>query len=305
MQEYDLVALKAFVAVVEAGSFNKAAEQLEASTAAVSRRVSGLEHALGVRLLNRTTRRIDLSEAGKQFYDDVLNIFHSLEEAEERIQTGRETVRGNLRVAAPLSFGIQRVAPVLPGFMKRYPELRVQLQLEDRFTDLVSDSIDVAIRIGTLKDSSLVATRIASISAVFCASPDYLSRHGEPRKPQELGGHDCLHYSLLSTREEWGFAEGQAGKDIEISGSLSANNGEVLKEAAVQGLGITLLPTFIAEDALQDGRLKEILRRYRPKPFGLYAVRPSRQFTPARVRLLIEYLKEQFADQWGSESNCC
>lgn len=297
MQDYDLVALKAFVAVVEAGSFNKAAEQLEASTAAVSRRVSGLEHALGVRLLNRTTRRIDLSEAGKQFYDDVLNIFHSLEEAEERIQTGRETVRGNLRVAAPLSFGIQRIAPVLPGFMKRHPALRVQLQLEDRFTDLVSEGIDVAIRIGTLKDSSLVATRIASIAAVFSASPDYLSRRGEPRKPQDLSGHDCLHYSLLSTREEWGFAEEQAGNDIDISGSLSANNGEVLKEAAVQGLGITLLPTFIAEDALKDGRLQEILRRYRPKPFGLYAVRPSRQFTPARVRLLIEYLKEQFAGQ--------
>ena len=297
MQQYDLVALKAFVAVVEAGSFNKAAEQLEASTAAVSRRVSGLENALGVKLLNRTTRQIDLSEAGKQFYQDVLNIFHSLEEAEERIQTGRETVRGNLRVAAPLSFGIQRIAPVLPGFMKRHPALRVQLQLEDRFTDLVSEGIDVAIRIGTLKDSSLVATRIASIAAVFCASPDYLSRRGEPRKPQDLSGHDCLHYSLLSTREEWGFAEEQAGNDIDISGSLSANNGEVLKEAAVQGLGITLLPTFIAEDALKDGRLQEILRRYRPKPFGLYAVRPSRQFTPARVRLLIEYLKEQFAGQ--------
>ena len=297
MQEYDLVALKAFVAVVEAGSFNRAAEQLEASTAAVSRRVSGLENALGVKLLNRTTRQIDLSEAGKQFYQDVLNIFHSLEEAEERIQTGRETVRGNLRVAAPLSFGIQRIAPVLPGFMKRHPALRVQLQLEDRFTDLVSEGIDVAIRIGTLKDSSLVATRIASIAAVFCASPDYLSRRGEPRKPEDLSGHDCLHYSLLSTREEWGFPEGQAGKDIEISGSLSANNGEVLKEAAMQGLGITLLPTFIAEDALQDGRLKEILRRYRPQPFGLYAVRPSRQFTPARVRLLVEYLKAQFAGE--------
>ena len=295
MQEYDLVALRAFVAVVEAGSFNRAADQLDASTAAVSRRVSALENALGVKLLNRTTRKIDLSEAGKQFYRDVLNILHSLEEAEERIQTGRETVRGNLRVAAPLSFGIQRIAPLLPGFMKRYPELRVQLQLEDRFTDLVSEGIDVAIRIGTLKDSSLVATRIASISALFCASPDYLSRRGEPRKPEELSGHDCLHYSLLSTREEWSFPEVEAGRDIEISGSLTANNGEVLKEAAVQGVGITLLPNFIAEDALEDGRLKEILPRYRPKPFGLYAVRPSRQFTPARVRVLTEYLKEQFS----------
>ena len=283
------------MAVVEAGSFHRAAEQLEASTAAVSRRVSGLESALGVKLLNRTTRQIDLSEAGRQFYRDVQNILYSLEAAEERILTGRETVRGNLRVAAPLSFGIQRIAPILPGFMKRYPELRVQLQLEDRFTDLVSEGIDVAVRIGTLKDSSLVATHIDSIARVYCASPDYLLQHGEPRKPEELGGHNCLHYSLLSTREEWSFAGGRAGKDIDISGSLSANNGEVLKEAAIQGLGITQLPTFIAADALQDGRLKAILRRYCPQPLGLYAVRPSRQFTPARVRLLIEFLRERLA----------
>lgn len=294
MQEYDLVALKAFVTVVEAGSFNRAAGQLEASTAAVSRRVSGLENALSVKLLNRTTRQIDLTEAGKQFYEDVLNIFHSLEEAEERIQTGRENIKGNLRVAAPLSFGIQRIAPILPGFMRRYPELRVQLQLEDRFSDLVSEGIDIAIRIGTLKDSSLIATRIASIPRVFCASPDYLSRRGEPQKPDDLTGHACLHYSLLSTREEWSFSEEHANKEIEITGPLSTNNGEVLREAAIQGMGVTLLPTFIVEDVLKDGRLTEILRQYCPKPFGLYAVRQSRQFTPARIRLLIEYIKEQF-----------
>ena len=294
MQEYDLVALKAFVTVVEAGSFNRAAGQLEASTAAVSRRVSGLENALSVKLLNRTTRQIDLTEAGKQFYEDVLNIFHSLEEAEERIQTGRENIKGNLRVAAPLSFGIQRIAPILPGFMRRYPELRVQLQLEDRFSDLVSEGIDIAIRIGTLKDSSLIATRIASIPRVFCASPDYLSRRGEPQKPNDLTGHACLHYSLLSTREEWSFSEEHANKEIEITGPLSTNNGEVLREAAIQGMGVTLLPTFIVEDVLKDGRLTEILRQYCPKPFGLYAVRQSRQFTPARIRLLIEYIKEQF-----------
>ncbi len=294
MQEYDLVALKAFVTVVEAGSFNRAAEQLEASTAAVSRRVSGLENALSVKLLNRTTRQLDLTEAGKQFYEDVLNIFHSLEEAEERIQTGRENIKGNLRVAAPLSFGIQRIAPILPGFMRRYPELRVQLQLEDRFSDLVSEGIDIAIRIGTLKDSSLIATRIASIPRVFCASPDYLSRRGEPQKPDDLTGHACLHYSLLSTREEWSFSEEHANKEIEITGPLSTNNGEVLREAAIQGMGVTLLPTFIVEDVLKDGRLTEILRQYCPKPFGLYAVRQSRQFTPARIRLLIEYIREQF-----------
>ncbi len=292
MQQYDLLALKAFATVVEAGSFNRAAEQLGTSKATVSRRVSSLERALGAKLLNRTTRHIDLTEAGKQFYEDVLNIFHSLEEAEDRIQTGRENIKGTLRVATPLSFGIHCIAPVLPVFMKRYPELKVQLLLEDRFTDIVAEGIDVAIRIGFLKDSTLVATRITSVPRVFCASPDYLARHGEPKKPADLAKHDCLHYSLLSARVEWGFLQGDEARDIEINGSLSTNNGEVLMEAAIQGVGITMLPAFIVNDALEDGRLQAILTRYEPKPFGLYAVRPSRQFTPARVRLFTEYIAE-------------
>lgn len=296
MQQYDMVALKAFVTVVEAGSFNRAADQLEASTAAVSRRISALESALGVKLLNRTTRQIDLTDAGRQFYPDIINIFESLEEAEEKIQTGRETIKGNLRIAAPVNFGIGRIAPILPIFMKRHPELRVHLQLDDSFTDLVAEGVDVAVRIGSLKDSTLVATRLASIPRVFCASPEYLTRHGEPERPEELSSHDCLHYSLLSTRENWGISMGDEARDIEISGPLSTNNGDVLKEAAIQGLGISMMPTFIVEDALKDGRLKEILSDFVPAPFGLYAMRPSRHFTPVRVRALIEYLKEQFDD---------
>ena len=296
MQQYDLISLKAFVTVVEAGSFNRAAEQLEASAAAVSRRVSGLESALGVKLLNRTTRHIDLTEAGKQFYEDIVNILESLEAAEEKIQTGRETIKGNLRVAAPLSFGIGRIAPILPVFMKRHPELKVHMQLEDRFTDLVAESIDVAVRIGALKDSSLVATRLADIPRVYCASPQYLAAHGEPLTPEELAAHDCLHYSLISRGEHWRFSLGDEMRDIEVSGPLSTNNGDVLREAAIHGLGITMMPTFIVEDALADGRLKEILTAYRPGPFGLYAVRPSRHFTPLRVRAFIQFLKEQFDD---------
>jgi DNA-binding transcriptional LysR family regulator len=296
MQQYDLIALKAFATVVESGSFNRAADLLEASAAAVSRRISGLESALGVKLLNRTTRHIDLTEAGRQFYSDVVNILESLEEAEEKLQTGRETIKGNLRIAAPLSFGVGRIAPILPVFMKRHPELKVHLQLEDRFTDLVAEGVDVAIRIGSLKDSTLVATRLASIPRVFCASPEYLALHGEPIKPEELSGHECLHYSLLSTREDWSFSTRDESGDIEISGPLSTNNGDVLKEATIQGLGISMMPTFIVQDALDDGRLKAILADYCPSPFGLYAVRPSRHFTPARVRALIEYLKTQFDD---------
>ncbi len=300
MQQYDLTELRAFVAVVETGAFNRAADQLDASAAAVSRRISALESALGAKLLNRTTRQIDLTEAGRQFYTDINSILDSLEEAEEKIQTGRETIRGNLRIAAPLSFGIARIAPILPTLMKRHPELNIHLQLEDRFTDLVSEGVDVAVRIGSLKDSTLVATRLAAIPRVFCAAPDYLAQHGEPGKPEDLSRHNCLNYSLLSTRDNWSFAMGDATRDIEITGTLSTNNGDVLKEATLQGIGITMIPRFFVEDELGDGRLKAVLSDYNPEPFGLYAVRPSRHFTPARVRALIEYLKEQLDD--GSSS---
>ncbi len=290
MQQYDLVALNAFRTVIETRSFNGAAKLLGASTAAVSRRISALECALGVKLLHRTTRKIDPTEAGKQFYLDVQNVFCTLEEAEERVREGRETIKGNLRVAAPSSFGVHCIAPVIPGFMKRYPELKAQLHLEDKPTDLVLEGIDVAIRIGFLKDSSLVATRIGTAPRVFCASPEYLERHGEPEKPGDLSSHSCLHYNLLSKEEEWYFET----ESVKVDGPLSTNNGEVLKEAAIQGMGITMLPTFIVQDALQDGRLKAVLALHRPEPFGMYAVKLSRHFTPARVRLFIEYLKEHF-----------
>lgn len=294
MQQYDLIALHSFMAVVETTSFKRAAEKLEVSTAAISRRVSALEKALGVKLLNRTTRQIDLTDAGKQFYDDLQDIFCSLDEAEERLQQGRETVKGNLRIAAPLSFGTMCIAPVLPGFMKRYPALNVQLQLEDRFADIVLEGIDIAVRIGVPEDSSLVAIRIASVPRAFCASPSYLEQYGEPKTPSDLTGHNCLHYNHISMKEEWSYLKGGKMHKFDVTGTLSTNNGEVLRDAAIEGIGLTLLPAFIVADALRAGTLKVIMTQYCPKPFGLYVVRSSRQFTPARMKLFIDYLKDVF-----------
>jgi DNA-binding transcriptional LysR family regulator len=297
MQEYDLGALRSFVAVIESGSFVRAAEQLNASTAAISRRISALEQALGSQLISRTTRRLGLTEAGGLFYADVLNILQMLGEAEERVRIGREKIAGLLRVAAPLSFGIQQVAPVLPSFMKRHPDLNVQLLLEDQITDLQAEGIDVAIRIGSLRDSSLVATRICPIARVFCAAPDYLAKNGEPQTPGDLKDHCCLHYSLLSVREEWGIVFDESTELIDIAGSLSANNAEVLKESAIQGMGVTMLPLFVVQDALTDGRLRQVLPSYSPASSSLYAVRLSRQFTPARVRVFIEFLRNSFGEK--------
>lgn len=296
MEQYDLVDLRSFVAVVECGSFVRAAEQLEVSTAAISRRIANLEEALGTRLIVRTTRRLDVTEAGRRYYADALTVFQLLGEAEERVRVGRESVTGLLRVAAPLSFGIQQVAPILPAFMRRHPDLKVQLLLEDRYTDLQAEGIDVAIRIGSLRDSSLVATRIGTIERVFCAAPAYLAEQGEPRGPEDLKRHTCLHYSLLSMREEWGVVFGEASESIEIRSVFAANNAEVLKECAIQGMGIVMLPEFVARDALADGRLREVLSDFSRTTSGLFAVRLSRQFTPARMRLFIDFLRESFGE---------
>jgi DNA-binding transcriptional LysR family regulator len=292
MQQYNFSDIQAFLKVVETGSFTRAAEQLNASTAAVSRRVSALENSLGVKLLNRTTRQLHLTDAGQQYSGDMQNVLTALEEAEQKVQRGKQDIKGNLRVAAPLSFGIKCIAPVLPGFLNKYPSLNIDLLLEDRRTDLFSEGIDLAIRIGNLQDSSLIASRIGEVSMAFCASPEYLSEHGEPKHPSELSQHKVLRYNLVSASDEWGPAQGEKQK-IALQWQLSANNGEVLREAAIQGLGIVKLPTFIVMDALRDGRLKEVMCKYTQDLIGIYAVRPSRQFTPAKIKLLIQYMKDQ------------
>jgi DNA-binding transcriptional LysR family regulator len=292
MQKYNFPDIQAFLKVVETGSFTRAAQQLNASTAAVSRRVSALESALSIRLLNRTTRQLHLTDAGQQYAADMQHVMMALEEAEQKVQRAGREVTGKLRLAAPLSFGIERIAPVLPGFLKQHPGLRIDLQLEDRRTDLLSEGIDLAIRIGTLEDSTLIATRIGEISKAYCASPDYLLEHGEPRHPAELNKHKLLRYNLISAADEWGL-DGDSSQSTSVAWQLSANNGEALREAAIEGLGIAMLPTFIVMDALRDGRLKEIMCKYTQDLSGVFAVRPSRRFTPTKISLLIEYLKEQ------------
>ncbi|MEX3021722.1 LysR family transcriptional regulator [Kluyvera sp. STS39-E] len=299
MKEYDLISLRSFVAVVESGSFYNAAVQLDASSAAISRRVSALEAALSVKLINRTTRQLDLTPSGQQFYQDVLGILSALEQAEERLNCAQETYSGIIRLGAPLSFGTQKLAPLLPAFLKKYPQITVTLQLEDRVSDLLNEGIDLSLRIGELQDSSLVSLPIAMMPRLYCASPDYLKTHGKPESPAELKHHHCLHYSLLSTRDEWAFAYGDQELDVRVP--LAANNGDVLREAAIQGLGIAMLPGYIVEEALQDGTLVPVLERYAPPPLPLSIVRPSRQFTPVRVTVLMQYLREALAGVGGNK----
>ena len=288
MQQYSLLDLKTFIAVVEAGSFNQAAKQLGVSTAAVSRRILSLENALAVHLINRTTRQLSLTGAGERYHDDVQNIVNALNDSEAKLRDEKLTIKGSLRIAVPMSFGILRVAPILSKFLKHYPEIDIHLQLEDQQTNLYTDNIDVAIRIGDLKDSSLIGTHLGNIEKIICASPDYLERYGEPARPSDLKKHNCLKYSLGLSSDKWGLKSA-----TQLQGQLSSNNGDALREVAISGLGIITIPTFIVEDALKDGKLKRILRNEKLATVPIHIIRLSRQFTPTKVGAIIDFLKEE------------
>ncbi|MEN8166697.1 MAG: LysR family transcriptional regulator [Pseudomonadota bacterium] len=294
MQQTEITALRSFVTVVETGGFSRAAELLDSTTAAVSRRVAALERRLGTRLLNRTTRTMSLTEAGERYYRDLVDILRALEEADARAAGETADPTGTLRITAPLSFGIRRLGPMLSAFMQRHPQLRIVLLLDDGYRDIVSEGLDLAIRIGELKESTLVARRLASVRRYFYASADYLAQHGVPQTPGDLTHHACLHYNNIMPREEWTLTGPDGPETVAVSGPLSANNGDVLRDAAIRGQGIVLLPDFLAEDALAEGRLERILVDYEPADYGLYAVWASRHFLPSKIRLLVDFLLESF-----------
>ena len=227
----------------------------------------------------------------------MVNIFQSLDEAQERIQSRSQNLKGNLRISAPLSFGITSLTPILTGFMKLHPELKIHLQLEDHRTDFVAEGIDVGIRVGRLEDSSLVALPITTISAVFCAAPSYLNQYGEPKVPEDLLNHNCLRYSLINPKLGWVGQENGVERSVDVSGTLTSNNGNALKEAAIEGIGILQSPMFIIGDAIEKGQLVEVLSAYKSAPLGLYAIKLSRKFTSAKVNAFIDYLKAYYAKQ--------
>jgi len=295
MQQTEIVGLQTFVTVVEVSSFSRAAEKLDSTTAAVSRRVASLEKRLSTRLLNRTTRSMSLTEAGERYYRDIVDILRALEEADARAAGEAADPTGTLRITAPLSFGVRRLGPVLSEFMELHPHLRVLLQLDDGYRDIISEGLDVAIRIGEIKESTLIARRITNVRRYLCASTDYLARKGVPSTPVDLANHACLHYNNILLREEWTLTGPDGPETVAVSGPLSANNGDVLREAAIRSQGIVILPDFLSEEDLEQGRLERILTDYSPSDFGLYAVWASRNFTPTKIRTLVDFLIEKFS----------
>ncbi|MGK2286987.1 LysR family transcriptional regulator [Pedomonas sp. V897] len=302
-----LTAMEMFVRVVVAKSFSGAARQLGVSKSVVSKAVAELEDRLGAQLLNRTTRQMSLTEVGQAYYERCVSILEQVEDTEQVVSSGARCPRGLLRVSAPVTFSVMNLGWPLSDFMEQYPEVSLELTLNDRVVDIVEEGFDLAIRISRrLKDSNLIAVKLGSARTITCASPEYLKRHGEPRHPRDLLQHHCLRYSNLGPAQEWTFRDPENGEPIQIavSGRIIANNGEVLRAAAVKGDGIIAGPSFLAAEDIRQGRLVPILKEYAGPPFGIYAVYPPNRHVSAKVRRLVDFLKGLWGESPPWEKAC-
>jgi DNA-binding transcriptional LysR family regulator len=291
-----LATMDLFVRIADAGSFVAAAEQLGLSRAQASRAILDLEARLGTRLLNRTTRRLSLTEAGTAFYHRAQRISADVAEAEEEAAALHARPRGLLRDNAPMSFGVLQVAPALTGYLERYPEVSVDLTLNDRVVDLLEDGNDLAIRIGRLADSSLIARRLAPCRLMLCAAPSYLSAHGTPAHPSDLARHRCIAYAYGANRDEWVFDGPEGEVRVRVGTRLQVNNGDAIQAAIREGYGIARQPDFIAAADLAAGRVVQILPEWHQQDIAVYAVYPPARTLSAKVRSFVDHLVDRFAD---------
>lgn len=287
--------MRAFVATVGANGFAAAARALDVPRSKVSKQIQALEEAIGVQLLQRTTRSLHLTEAGAEYYDACRDVIASLDEAEQRARTGMGEIRGVLRVNAPMSFGLSRLGPLLPRFNELHPNVELQVVLSDQQVDPVKGGFDVTIRIASLPDSSMVARSLAPAPRIMVASPEYLAKHGVPRSPKELSNHKFLSYGYLQSGISLQLCNGKETQRVTVSGPLHANNGDILAQAAVSGMGIALLPNFIIERAVADGRLVPVLCEWQAPAISVNAVYPSARRVPLKTRAFIDFLVQELA----------
>lgn len=292
--------IKTVVAVVETGSFTAASERLGMSKALVSKYIGEVEDSLGVRLLNRSTRRLALTEAGQRYYDQALPLLEEFEEMVDSVTGEQSNPRGLLRISVPVTFGEMSLAPLIPKFLQQYPDIGVDLQLSDKMIDMLEEGIDVVIRIGGVDDSSLIAKHIQTLPLALCASPDYIQSRGRPKTPEELSEklakHDCIIDSNFRIGKHWPIiCPNNITTSVEVSSRSMANSPRAVKEIALAGGGIGMIPRFIVQDVLDDGRLEEILPEYRTLEFGLFAIYPHRRYLSRKVRCFIDFLVEEFA----------
>lgn len=288
-------ALRAFVSVVNEGAFARAARQMGVATSSVARQIDGLEAHLGTVLINRSTRRLTLTDVGTDYYDRALQIMQDLDEANASAAMIGRRVKGVLRVNAPVAFGQLYLAPHLPRFLARHPELELDLTLTDEVVNLIDDSVDVALRLGQVEGDSLIARRIGSNRRVACASPDYLDRHGLPAVPEDLASHNCVTFNYGNAHRFWTFSSGDDSRRVRVHGSLRVNNSIVLREATLQGVGVGLLPVWLMAEDLRKGSVTQILGEWQVVPNAPGDVHvvylPSRRGSP-KVRAFIDFIAE-------------
>jgi len=296
-----LQAINSFVKVVETGSFARAAERLDVSVSAVSRQVAELEAHLDARLLNRTTRRLSLTESGRVFHERCVQLLADVEEAEQSAHAGTIKPRGTLRLTCAVTFGERHLPAAIAEFISRHPDIQFDVELSDRAVDLVDEGFDAALRIGNIGSQNLVGRKIGVTQLMCCAAPAYLERYGEPKKPQDLTAHRCLTYEYASLRNVWRFRD-RGGRDfsVKIGGPVHANSGHLLEALAREGLGIACEPDFIVGPDIRAGRLKPVLRGFEPPPANIYLVYPSRRHLSAKVRAFADFLVERLANaEWA------
>ncbi len=293
-------AMHAFVQVVEANGFAAAARHMGLSRSAVNKLVITLETELGVKLLQRSTRKVTVTATGNAFYERCLGILADLEEAELAASQAQATPIGPLRINAPMTFGTLHLGPVLADFMVQYPGVQVQLTLEDRFIDPLAEGFDLTLRVAQPKPSPQgVVHELAKLKCSLCAAPSYLSKQGIPQTVSELNDHSCLAYGELSRRHEWVLTNAQGEQRVTVTGALCSNNGEVLRDAAVRGLGIVLLPRFIVQKSLERGELKEIGLDSQPRTLSLWVIYPTNRHLSTKVQLLTDFLQQRFGSAFA------
>lgn len=299
---YRLAEIETFVAVIEEGGFTAASRKLGVSKSHVSKQISGLESRLGVQLLNRTTRKIALTDAGSAFAERATQIMADLNEAEEAVVQLNAFPRGLLRISMPMTFGLMFVSPLISQLLRHHDRLQVDMDFSDRHVDLLGEGFDLAVRVGELSDSTLVARKLAPVRGMFVASPAFLARHGTPRTPQELSGLDCLEYAYQSG-SHWRLKRGTEVVHVPVKGRVRANNGAALKDAACAGLGIASLPEFIVHDELRSGALQVVLDDWSEGDRAVWALYPQNRYLSAKVRVCVDFLAAHLCDEpWSKRS---
>lgn len=286
-----MLSMSVFRRVVETGSFSEVARELTLSQPTVSKHVAALESRLNIKLLNRSTRNLSLTDVGKVYYDRCVHILDELNETESTLINQKSNPTGKLRINTPVTFGELNIVPHLWQFLADYPELEVDLIMDDHYVDLVKEGVDMTIRVGPMNDSSLISRKIGDSPRVTVASPDYLAANGEPRTLQDLKSHNCIVYMLLTTLNEWHFNGPQGKETIRVDGRFSVNNPRTIRQAVLAGQGIAVTPLWLIGEFIETGEVKVILDQYTPTALEIHAVYPDRRFVPAKVSCFIDYIR--------------